>query len=415
MITLKKELIISILAQFLILFIGLLINKIIVNNMSVNDYGVYNTIKKGASVITFVGLGGLGIALPKFLPQANNSKEIKHQLISSLFIVTILTLIIGTIIFLNNKNLTKLIFNNDNSVFIYLMFLFGISNSFIALIFAYLRGVNKIINFNVFQIISQISLLAVAIIFKTSLAQYFLYSSLILIFSFFIIYGYVAITATKFKNNRNFFSDIKKQAKKLFSFGYTRMFGDLILFSIGVIPLIIINNKFGLKENAYFSTATMLNTLITPFFSYIGIILLPKASKALVEKQYSYLKKTVDKFLFIYIAISVFFIAFFYFFNHILILILFSKDYLVVSKYIIITSFTILPNSIYLLLRNVNDALDNRPYNTFSLLISSSIGFLLMFFSTTFDYLIISFVIMYLILGILSFLNWTYLKNKYLK
>jgi O-antigen/teichoic acid export membrane protein len=193
------------------------------------------------------------------------------------------------------------------------------------------------------------------------------------------------------------------------------MFGDLILFSIGVIPLIIINNKFGLKENAYFSTATMLNTLITPFFSYIGIILLPKASKALVEKQYSYLKKTVNKFLFIYIAISVLFIAFFYFFNHILILILFSKDYLVVSKYIIVTSFTILPNSIYLLLRNVNDALDNRPYNTFSLLISSSIGFLLMFFSTTFDYLIISFVIMYLILGILSFLNWTYLKNKYLK
>lgn len=415
MITLKKELIISILAQFLILFIGLLINKIIVNNMSVNDYGVYNTIKKGASVITFVGLGGLGIALPKFLPQANNSKEIRHQLISSLCIVTILTLIIGTIIFLNNKNLTQLVFNSDNSVFIYLMFLFGISNSFIALIFAYLRGVNKIINFNVFQIISQISLLAVAIIFKTSLAQYFLYSSLILIFSFFIIYGYVALTATKFKNNRIFFSDIKKQAKKLFSFGYTRMFGDLILFSIGVIPLIIINNKFGLKENAYFSTATMLNTLITPFFSYIGIILLPKASKALVEKQYSYLKKTVNKFLFIYIAISVLFIAFFYFFNHILILILFSKDYLVVSKYIIVTSFTILPNSIYLLLRNVNDALDNRPYNTFSLLISSSIGFLLMFFSTTFDYLIISFVIMYLILGILSFLNWTYLKNKYLK
>lgn len=415
MITLKKELIISVLTQFIILFIGLLINKIIVNYMAIEDYGLYNTIKKGASVITFVGLGGLGIALPKYLPQSISKTEINYQLIASLgIIICLLTFLFG-LIALNDVKINQLIFDNNNTNLIYLMFAFGASNSFIALIFAYLRGVDKILNFNIFQIISQLGLLAVAIVYKKSLTDYFLYSSIVLIINFIIFYIFTTHSSLDIFKKSNWKNDVSFQVKKLFSFGYSRMFGDLILFSIGVMPLVIINNKFGLKESAYFSTATMLNTLITPFFSYIGVILLPKASKAITEKQYTSLKKMVNKFLIIYIVVSLFFICFFFLFNRYLIIILFSKDYLVVSKYILITSLIILPNSIYLLLRNINDALHDRPLNTYNLILSSIIGFTLMFRSQNFNQLIISFVIMYAILGLISFLNWIYLRNKLLK
>lgn len=415
MITLKKELIISLLTQFLILFIGLIINKIIVNYMSVEDYGIYNTIKKGASVITFVGLGGLGIALPKYLPKNKSNNISNYQLIAALGIVTVILLLLFGVIFTLNTNINQLIFDNNNTSLMFLMFAFGASNSFIALIFAYLRGIDKILNFNIFQIISQVSLLAIAIVYKKSLSDYFLYSSLALVVNFILFYIFSARSSLDVFKKSNWKNDVYVQIKKLFSFGYTRMFGDLILFSIGVIPLVIINNKFGLMESAYFSTATMLNTLITPFFSYIGVILLPKASKAIAEKQYTSLKNMVNKFLFIYIIVSLFFICFFYFFNRYLIIVLFSKDYLVVSKYIIITSLIILPNSIYLLLRNVNDALHDRPFNTYNLLLSSIIGFILMVFSQNFNQLIISFVIMYVILGLISFLNWIYLRNKLLQ
>lgn len=152
--------------------------------------------------------------------------------------------------------------------------------------------------------------------------------------------------------------------------------------------------------------------MISPIFSYIGVILLPKVSQAISENKISDIISLVNKFLLMYVLFSLLVIVIIYFFDDMLIRLFFSKSYLQSKDILIIISFSILPNSIYLLLRNPIDAFSKTPYNTYNLVLSSTIGFIVMFWSKNLVEISKAYVLLQFLLGTISFFIWQKLKIK---
>ena len=86
--------------------------------------------------------------------------------------------------------------------------------------------------------------------------------------------------------------------------------------------------------------------------------------------------------------------------------IVFSDSFLGGVPIIRIMVLAVLPNAIYLLLRNPIDAVSEKAYNTFNLMISFFVLNLIIILSNNVFVYALSFFIAYSILGILSFLTW---------
>ena len=85
---------------------------------------------------------------------------------------------------------------------------------------------------------------------------------------------------------------------------------------------------------------------------------------------------------------------------------LFSKDFIPANTLTIIVSLSLIPRSIYLLLRNPLDAISSIPYNLFGLLIWFALYILLLFFSSTIESSAWSYTLSSLSLAITSLIFW---------
>ena len=60
--------------QLFVMLCGFIITKILSNRLSVDDFGLFNVIKRSTWVLSFVILAGTGIAIPRYLPIFRNQK-----------------------------------------------------------------------------------------------------------------------------------------------------------------------------------------------------------------------------------------------------------------------------------------------------------------------------------------------------
>ncbi|WP_299675092.1 lipopolysaccharide biosynthesis protein [uncultured Tenacibaculum sp.] len=406
--SLKKELIFSISIQVSVMFIGLVINKLISLNFGVETYSIYSVFKKTSGVISFIILGGMGIAIPKYLPQTDKKKDKLSLAFSAFYIVLVLAALLGLIVISFESFLEELVFGTNNNL-ILLCFFYSFIIALVSFSYAYLRGMDRIIYFNLSQLSVQLIVLTVVFFFTDSLQEFFLWS--IISISIFVI-TQIVIELLK---NRNIISvwkskTIKPNIKELWSYGYSRLIGDFFLFSLNAIPLIIINNKFGNKWGGFFAAGITLKALINPIFSYIGIILLPKVSKSYKDKEYSQVDYLIRKFLYMYLIISVIVVAFIFIFNELLLKLFFSAEFIPAENIVNLIVLSILPNSLYLLLRNPIDAVTKKPYNTYTVAFSCCLGITLIYFSESIIQAAIFYNIIYVSLGLISFLIWKKIK-----
>lgn len=409
MYNLRKEVFFSIIAQILIMLIGLVINKLLSNNLNVEDYGLFNIIKRTATIISFVLLGGMGIAIPKYVPQSIDYTERFKFIISGLFLVIVISVFFLIIVIIFEDSANRNIFNGGNNIII--SFFYGISITLLSFLYSYYRGRDKILLFNLVQIFAQILILILTLLYSKTVFYYIKYS-IVINFLFFLIFFIYEV----FKNYKICKVAIKNglgsYIKELWNYGYSRMIGDLFLFSLTTIPLLIINKKFSGSDVAFFSVGITLTSLISPIFSYIGVILLPKVSQAISEKKNNEVYRIVNKFIKMYVFISILVILFIYLFDDLLIKLFFSESYLEARGIVFWVSLSILPNSLYLLLRNPIDAISKIPFNTINLFISCFFGFALMWYSNTPIYIGKSYLLLQILLGSLSFLTWQLIKKK---
>ncbi|ADY12209.1 hypothetical protein [Sphaerochaeta globosa] len=98
----NHDLLVTIVGQLLVLVISFAVNKILAVRYTNEEYAVYGILRRLASVVTYVSLMAMGIAVPKYLAEYKEKKDdVTYSLfhISSLSIVGISTIIVSILVY----------------------------------------------------------------------------------------------------------------------------------------------------------------------------------------------------------------------------------------------------------------------------------------------------------------------------
>nr|APZ78915.1 Wzx [Streptococcus suis]APZ78937.1 Wzx [Streptococcus suis] len=387
--------------------ITFLLNKIISNQYSVEDFGTYNLIKRAVSIVSFVMLMAMGIAIPKYISEANelNDQKLKESyMLSSLSLIIITSLTLTTILLIFKDSISKLMFGSSQlSNYILPICMYAFSAGLITYTYSFYRGINNFGKFNIIGFNLQLlTLLTVLFIKDNLLLLHYSWSILLLIYATFEILTLYKKYNFSFKNYNNKLGTLKT----LFEYGFPRVPGDFVLFAFNLAPMIVVNSNFGTEQVAFFSAALSINALITPVFSLVGTILLPFVSKSMVNNSVDNMKNKIKVLGVIYIIISLISIFIIYLFGETILILLFNSDYVNSIQIVKIVIISILPNAFYLLLRSPLDGVSKFPYNTICLMVSFIIYIILLICSNTIEMVACSVVITYTILGLLSLGCW---------
>lgn len=413
---LGKDVIWTFVGQVAIMLSHLLITKVLSNDLSVDGFGRYNIIRRSASVLTFVLLGGMGIAIPRYLSICVSKKQfrgVKITIIASLSYLLLVCLATLFLYILFKDYLCILVINNDSWTSYLQIFFYSFVCCLVSYLYAYYRGIGKFKEFNIVQIYFQ---------FAIMFPLLFHYSDVILIYRWWALleFGLLIIFTLKeiyqyrsLNNVKVTYLEIKTRSKELTVYSLPRLVGDFFLFAYSAFPLIYIGKVMTLQDVSFFSVGITLFTLATPIFSFLGVILLPLVSQLVANNNYKEADRLTFKLLKVYLTMAVTITMGMIVLMNLLVPIFFSNAYINAVGISRILSFSIIPSSLYYLYRNPIDAVSVKPYNTYILAIC--FGLLILFFelSSSLEHFAYSYFTVTCVQGLLSWIVWKYLlKNK---
>lgn len=402
--------------QLLIMICSFAINKLLANRLSMDDFGQYNVIKRSVQVLSFIMLAGVGITLPRYIPLFRNSNPPQRiaplMSVASIYIIGVSLVVfffcicfyplVGDIIIGESNNLKLLI------VALTYAFILTVSQY----VFAYYRGIGDFKWYNGTQLAMQL-LIVTPLIALPLLSVERVFIAWLLI-SILIV---ICLISRELRGKRLSLTLQSSLFKTLIKYSAGRLIADFFQYSLAAFPLIYISNIQGLKTTAYFSVGIFFVTMVTPIFSFMGIILLPYVSKVLARNKMAIANRLVNHLAIIYIGASLLFISFIYIFTEPLTSLLFSSDYIETKHQTRIMILSILPQALYMLYRNTIDAVSVIPYNAIFLggcLGGMIIGFML---SSTLTHYAWAYLAVSTLQGILAWGVWTILcrniKNNY--
>ena len=404
--------------QILIMLCSFAINKLLANRLSIDDFGLYNVIKRSVQVLSFVMLAGVGIALPRYIPLYRNSdppRRIAPLLGASLIYIIGITMVVfaGSMIF--SRQMQVLVIGeggNMNLLLIALAYAFALAIA--QVVYAYYRGVGDFRWYNGTQLATQLSiivpLVALPILTVSNVFESWLTITTLLV-------AYLIGREIWLKRDRIFplstaESPISSHLKTIVRYSSGRLVADFFQFSLAAFPLIYTSNKLGLLSTAYFSVGITFVTMITPLFSFMGIILLPYISNAIARHEMKSARRLVSRLSMLYVAFSILFIAALWLFTEFLTVLLFASSHVTTAHLTRIMILAILPQALYMLYRNTIDAVSVIPYNAIILgicLLMMVAGFK---FSTDLSQFAWVYLAVSTLQGFLSWLTWMLLKKK---
>jgi O-antigen/teichoic acid export membrane protein len=415
--SLGKDILLTFSVQLTIMASTFLVNKFLSIKLGVDGYGEYSIIKKTASVLALVMIGGMGIALPRYLSICRIKKdkiEENKLFIASIIIIVLFSMIVFLCISLFQRPFLKFIFNGDIKYhYVLPLLLYSFALCISTYVFSFFRGKGNMLKFNTTQIIVQILLFAGCLfVFMGLTFAFYLWSISIIFFSLF----YLVKEFTNIK--KKYVKAIKKitiSVKQLLRYGIPRMIGDFLLFSFAALPLIAINNKAGIVASGLFSSAVTINSMITPLFSFIGSILLQYTSENLAGENLKPMMIIINKLCLLYMSIAIVAVIMISCLTSFIIIIFYDHSFLDAAPICSIVAWAIIPNAFYLLLRNPLDAISIFPYNTLNLFISFIILVIGMYFASTIKEFSYSYLLSYIVLAILTLVSWLYVKKNNIK
>ena len=401
--------------QMAIMLCAFAVTKILSNRLSVDDFGQYNLIKRSIQVLSFVMLAGVGIALPRYIPlykKGNEPKSIVPLLIATLIYIIGITLLICIICGILNKEMQSIILGEygNNSLFI-IAIAYAFALAMAQFTFAYYRGTGNFKWYNGTQLTVQTAIILPLILFPFLTTK--------IVFTAWLIITAILVTiylGREFAIKRMphvTLTEVKSELNTVIRYSSGRLVADFFLFSLSAFPLIYISNSLGLQPTAYFSVGITFVTMVTPLYSFMGIILLPYVSESLANKDLQRASIFINKLTLAYLLSAIAIVAFIYVFINFLTSFFFSESYLMTSDLSRIMILSVLPQAIYLLYRNPIDAISVIPYNTIILGISLiAMIFAFSHFSSLVQ-LAWSYVAVSLLQGVLSWITWHIIKKPY--
>ena len=406
--------------QILIMLCSFAINKLLANRLSIEDFGQYNVIKRSVQVLSFVMLAGVGIALPRYIPLYHNDtppRRIAPLLVASLIYIIGISLVVfmGCMLF-SSQMQAIIIGQQDNFSLLLVAIVYAFILALAQYVFAYYRGKGNFKWYNGTQLVMQLSIIIPLVILPV-LTVSNVFVSWLLITILLVVYLLGREICNYYRRGGSFTqeSPLKPHLITIIKYSSGRLIADFFQFSLAAFPLIYISHFQGLQTTAYFSVGIFFVTMITPIFSFMGIILLPYISKAIARHEMAEANRLVLRLSMLYVGASIVIIAVLYIFTEVFTILLFSNNYVVTARLTRIMIISILPQAAYMLYRNTIDAISVVPYNAFILgicLVSMVISFA---FSSTLTHYALAYLAISVLQGFLSWLTWTILRKKHIK
>lgn len=403
--------------QMLIMLCSFAITKLLANRLSIDEFGQYNVIKRSVQVLSFVMLAGVGIALPRYIPIYRNSnppRRIAPLLSASLiYIISITTVVLAVCLLFSSQMQPIIIGNNNNSNLMLVALAYAFILAMAQYVFAYYRGIGKFLWYNATQLTMQL-----AIIIPLVLLPILTISN---VFGSWLVITVLLVVFLMGRELRRFlhqdgsvtlWSNLNTHLVTIIKYSSGRLIADFFQFSLAAFPLIYISNSLGLQATAYFSVGITFVTMITPLFSFLGIILLPYISQAITRHEMEAADRLITRLSLLYSLAAIVFIAILWLFTEFLTTLLFASSYVVTIHLTRIMIIAILPQAAYMLFRNTIDAVSVIPYNALILgicLLCMIISFML---STTPVQFAWAYVAVSILQGFLSWITWTIIRKK---
>ena len=404
--------------QMLIMLCSFAVNKLLANRLSIDDFGQYNVIKRSVQVVSFVMLAGVGIALPRYIPLYRNStppRPIAPLMGASFCYILGVTLVVLIACLAFSQQMQDLVIGqHDNSLsllVIALAYAFMLAMS--QYVFAYYRGIGDFRWYNSTQLALQAAII-LPLIMLPVLSVSTVFASWLVVTILLVALFMGRELWRFFRRGGTFASDtpLSTHLATIIKYSSGRLVADFFQFSLAAFPLIYINQQLGLQATAYFSVGIFFVTIITPLFSFMGIILLPYVSQAIARHELQSANRVVNRLARIYLASSVGFILVLYVFTELLTRLFFTDSYIVTANLTRIMILAILPQSLYMLYRNTIDAVSIVPYNAIILglcLTAMTVSFHL---CSTLPQLAWAYLGISILQGALSFLIWNILRQR---
>lgn len=394
--------------QVAVMLLALIVNKLMTAYLAPADYTIFSIANKGASVLAFVMLLGLGIALPRYIARFRAHSDLRGEMnfvYASCGIFLVTTAVVSVAIVVFKDFFAQIIFNDQahaGLVVPMIIFAFGVAAS--TFLYSYLRGIDKFKEYSLAQIIVSIVGVAIVIICGANIGLHLQARGVVSVMLSFI--GVAALLWVSYKTLQLDRKLIFKNIKTIFLYCLPRVPGEFFLFAFTVIPLVIINTRFGSEPAAAFAIAITLNMAIVPVFQFVGTVLLPYVSKNLAKGNTKDISTMVNKLRKLYLILGIGSILPVVFFTDPIIRLLFSAEYTVYADTVRIVYLSVVPYALYLLLRNPIDAVSVIPFNTFNLGASLLLLALATLVSPSLLICAVAFPVSYLLLGLLSEVTW---------
>jgi len=371
----KKDFVFTFSTQIIVLVSGLIVFKLALLQFGNTGFSEFSMVKRNIAYLYTLLLLGLGVAIPRYIAKEIGSKsgEENNVFLAACIILFYSLLTAGVLLFGFQEQITALLFGSQSfSKFIFPLFVSLAGLSLHGLFYAYYRGKMVFKTANLIQLINIGILPPIAFLFAHNTEELFLYTGFLMSAVSTPLLIYIFFTE-KFQSGRS-----THFIATLFKYGAQRLPADFGLASLITLPAIFTAHTEGPLIAGYVAFSMSLLSLSGQAVAPVGLIMLPKISHLLGEKNFTQMRYYIQKLLLFALGISLFgTILYQSFADQLLYLYLghVSDELISISKQIM---WGALFYPFYVTMRSVVDAYYTRAYNTISILLALGI-FLLLF------------------------------------
>ncbi len=393
--------------EFVVLLAGVLVYRFAAQTDDANSFSEYALSRRVISFIQPILILGLGVGLPRYISiaRAQNDRAMSDSYyISAIILVFSFSLVLISALLLFPSFFSLLFFGDTAySSFIFPMTLMLAGLVFHSVVYSYYRGLIKMVHANLFQIINLGMVPLFVFYFENQIDRILLFTGLgwIIVASFFLL-----LSLSKIKIQKSL---IAKAMKDLARYGIQRVPGDLAIAGLFSLPAIFVAHTSGVDQAGNLAFSISLLNMAGAVFGPICLILLPEASRLIVEKKFDLLFSQIRKISTLTIALtSLGLLLYLVFAPQILTLYLGQapESLVLISRIVLISS---IGYTIYISLRSVLDAYYIKAVNTINIVVALLffvlMGGIVFFFQLPLMVLVFSFVFSNLLLGVLTILE----------
>ncbi|MBP2167470.1 PST family polysaccharide transporter [Erwinia toletana] len=309
------------------------LNKILAITVGPSGYALMGQFQNAVTIVTAFSSGAVNNGIVKYTSEyADDEKKLNALWATSFSICLISSLVFALFLALFSNSLANFFLNNEKYQYVFIIFsatlVFFVGNAFML---AVLNGLREIKSFVLANILGSLLSLLITTLLATKLGLTGALIALAVNQSFAFIATFIICIRKKIFKISNFIEGIDKAiATNLFKFALMAIVSSILspLVLIGI--RYVLTNSINIEAAGYWESLNRLSGAYLTFFTTtLSVYLLPRLSSLLNASE---IKHEIVFFYKILIPVLVLISMFIYFFRSHIITLLFSEDFIPVTK-----------------------------------------------------------------------------------